>query len=130
MQPPKAKTSDYVGAVFGTLLVVGFTFKLPMFLYVPLVFFCIAAGILFFKDMLWRRHQQKPGPVIGQPGQIFIPNSDGTGVTVVQGATFAKRQRSPVVKILLGLLIGGGVFVIGYIGYIALMLIALGIAGV
>ena len=56
--PPPAQTikpnsnSTDAAAVFFTLLIVGFTFHLPGLLYIPVLFFCIVAGVLFFREYI------------------------------------------------------------------------------
>ena len=110
--------TNYAATVFFTLLIIGFTFQLPTLLYVPIMFFCIAAGILFFRDARANRHT--PQAVPGQPGVYYAQAS----------APAPHKRRSLLVKILLIIFGAIGVGIILYIGLIVFVLIMLGSSGV
>lgn len=109
----KPKITNYAAAVFFTLLVVGFTFHLPVFLYIPVVFFCIAAGIIFFKDIL---PEKKPKLATSQTGSPNTP-------------TTVRKQRSKFQKVLITIAITMGILSIIYVGGIILLFIAIGGSG-
>lgn len=103
--------TNYAGALFFTMLLVGFTFHMSALLYVPVLFFCIAAGFLFFKDVL----TSKPQPVQVQPVAGY-PDS---------GAPAVKPRRSTlklVLLIIFGLLGTAGILFMAFIAFIMIML--------
>lgn len=113
-QPPvKPTTNNYAAAVFFTLLIVGFTFNLPSLLYVPMMFFCAVAGVLFFRDTMAARK----APAAGQPGVNYAPAT-------------ATKKRSPLVTALLIIFGVIGVGIILYVGLIVFALIMMGSSGV
>lgn len=113
--PAQPTATNYAAAVFFTLLIVGFTFHLPLMLYVPVMFFCIIAGVLFFRDSL----SSKPGPqpIPGHPGLYYAPEG-------------IKKKRNPLMTLLIAIFAVMGFMVLIYVGFIALILISLGSSGV
>lgn len=102
---------NYAGAVFFTLLIVGFTFHLPILLYLPILFFCLVAGIMFFSDALSSR---------GSPSSAQAP-AGGTPV-------FKPRYH----KLAMAVLIVFGVMqaiALLFVGFIALLVVALSSGG-
>lgn len=71
LPPVRAKNTNYAAAVFFTLLIVGFTFDLASLVKIPLVIFCISAGILFFRDLV-SLDKQKKAASGGQPQPVNI----------------------------------------------------------
>lgn len=112
--PVKPNSTNYAAAVFFTLLIVGFTFNLPALLYVPMTFFCIAAGILFFRDVMSGRSAAK------------IPQGQAAYYGV---SALPQKKRSPWVTALLVILAVIGVGVTIFVCFIVLMIIALSRTG-
>lgn len=112
----KPNNTNYAAAVFFTLLIVGFTFHLPSLLYLPVLFFCIAAGIIFFRDTLSAR---KTPSYVPPPGGV--PGSPNPAV---------KKKRSPLMTLLLIIFGAIGGAIILFVGFIIFAVIMLGASGV
>lgn len=115
-QPPvKPTTTNYAAAVFFTLLIVGFTFHLPSLLYLPVIFFCAVAGVLFFRDTLAARKAAHTAQ-----GQAAYYSASAVPV----------KKRNPLITLLLIIfgVIGAGIIL--YVGFIVFILIMLGASGV
>jgi hypothetical protein len=89
---------------------------LPSLLYAPVIFFCIVAGVLFFRDTMATR--KAPQPVAGQPGVYYAP------------ADIVKKKRNPFIALLLIIFGVIGLAVLAYIGFIILIVVMLGASGV
>lgn len=108
--------TNYAAAVFFTLLIVGFTFHLPNLLYVPLIFFCIAAGIFFFKDVLKSNRASSPG---WQP------------VTMATTASAQPQKKNNMVARILLIIFGViGLCIVAYASFIILIVILFAKSGV
>lgn len=103
--------TNYAGALFFTMLLVGFTFQLPVLLYVPVLFFCVIAGVLFFKDVL----ASKPQPAAGY---------------TADGLSAVKPQRSKQKTIALVILSVVGIAILLFVAFVAFVLIMIGSSGV
>lgn len=115
LQPPvKPNSTNYAAAVFFTLLIVGFTFNLPSLLYVPVMFFCAVAGVLFFRDVM-AAHKTTQA-VQGQSSYYAV--------------SVPTKKRNPLITLLLVVLgiIGAGIIL--YVGFIVFVLVMLGVSGV
>lgn len=111
--PPAVRPNsvNYAGGLFFTLLIVGFTFQLPTLLYIPMIFFAVAAGIIFFKDAL-----------------------SGRSIGAKAGAddAFAKPQKGSrrfIVRLLFWAFAVAGLCAVLYIGFIIVILIMLSSSG-
>lgn len=116
-QPPvEPNTTNYAATIFFTLLIVGFTFNLPSLLYIPVIFFCVGAGVLFFRDILATR----------KTAQAF----QGQSSYYAASSSVPAKKRNPLVTLLLVTLGVIGTGIIMYIGFIVFFLIMLGASGV
>lgn len=98
------------GAVFFVMLIVGFTFHLPLLLELPVLFFCVAAGLIFFRDVIASRS----GPVL---------------VQTAAGPVVVKAKRSTLKLILLivfGLI---GIAIALFVAFIAFIMILFSTSG-
>lgn len=112
---------NYAGAAFFTLLIVGFTFRLPIMLYVPVLFFCLVAGIMFFGDILTSRNKPSGAQPPAQPGAVYPAPAEGTPV-------LKPRYRKLGMAILIAYGIVQGLALL-FVGFIALIIIALSSGG-
>ncbi len=111
----KPTKTNYAAAVFFTLLIVGYTFHLPSVLYIPLAFFCIAAGIYFLKDVL--ASNRAPMPVWQPVGQVAVYPEQ-------------KKKMNPYFRVFLIIIGTIGFCIMAYASFIIIALIVLGSSGI
>jgi hypothetical protein len=113
----KPNTTNYAAAVFFTLLIVGFTFHLPSLLYGPVIFFCVVAGVLFFKDIL---ATHKTTHAAADQSVVNYSSS---------AAVMPPKKRSGFMTLLLVVFGVIGVTVLLYVGFIILVVVMIGASG-
>ena len=111
----RANNTNYAAAVFFTLLIIGLTFHLPLLMYIPVIFFCLVAGIIFFRDVMAEKRS---------------PRLTGAQAAAASPAPAVAKKRNPFLTALIIVFSILGFLVICYVGLIILAVIALGSSGV
>jgi len=97
----KPSLKNYAGFAFFVSLIVGFTFNLPSFMYLPVTFFCVVAGLLFLTEIFAKEKTKL-----------------GNGVVIVHQRSFLSTFLRVIFTIIgIGVLLIVGLFILIFIAF-------------